>query len=150
MDELVHMKLEGRLAELLVCTAPQVYKQYVTIDQKGKKILYMKLRKALYVCLKSALLFYRKLSGDLIKNGFEINPYNPCVAKKMVDRKQLTVTWHFDNLKVSHKKKQVVDDFLECLSSNYGQLRTTWGKSHDYLGMELDYSTSGEVQVAME
>eukprot|EP00957_Ditylum_brightwellii_P175426 13354358-Ditylum_brightwellii.AAC.1 len=34
MDELVHMKLGGRLAELLVRTAPQVYKQYVTIDQK--------------------------------------------------------------------------------------------------------------------
>eukprot|EP00957_Ditylum_brightwellii_P168454 12822692-Ditylum_brightwellii.AAC.1 len=37
MDELVHMKLEGRFAELLVCTAPQVYNQYVTIDQKGER-----------------------------------------------------------------------------------------------------------------
>eukprot|EP00957_Ditylum_brightwellii_P066184 5022359-Ditylum_brightwellii.AAC.1 len=40
MDELVHMKLEGRLDELLVCTAPQIYKKYVTIDQEGEKILY--------------------------------------------------------------------------------------------------------------
>ena len=51
--------------------------------------------------LKSALLFYKKLAGDLEAYGFRINIYDPCVANKMIGRKQLTVCWHVDNLKTS-------------------------------------------------
>lgn len=40
--------------------------------------------KALYGLLESAMLFYKKLSKDLIDFGFEFNPYDPCVAKKNV------------------------------------------------------------------
>ena len=35
--------------------------------------------------------------GDLEAYGFNINPYEPCVANKMIGRKQLTVCWHVDN-----------------------------------------------------
>ena len=56
----------------------------------------------MYGLLKSALLFYRLLVGDLTKNGFILNSYDPCVANKMVDRKQMTVIWHVDDLKVLH------------------------------------------------
>ena len=40
--------------------------------------------------------------------GFKLNPYDPCVANKIVHGKQLTIAWHVDDLKVSHKKYQVV------------------------------------------
>ena len=36
------------------------------------------------------------------KYGFEINPYDPYVANKMIDGKQMMVLWHVDDLKVSH------------------------------------------------
>ncbi len=39
--------------------------------------------KALYGMLKSTLLFYKKLVEDLKSVGFEINPYDPCVANKI-------------------------------------------------------------------
>ena len=58
-------------------------------------------QKALYGCLKSALLFYEKLVGDLEAYGFNINPYDPCVDNKMIGGKQLTVCWHVGNLKIS-------------------------------------------------
>ena len=54
----------------------------------------MKIKKALYGLLKAALLFYEKLSSDLIADGFEINPYDPCVANKMINGEQMTVVWH--------------------------------------------------------
>jgi hypothetical protein len=41
--------------------------------------------------MKSALLFYRKLVADLCSIGFTINPYDPCVANKMIDGHQLTI-----------------------------------------------------------
>ena len=34
-----------------------------------------------------------------------INPYGPCVANKWKDGGGLTMVWHVDNMKVSHKSK---------------------------------------------
>ena len=61
--------------------------------------------------LKSALLFYHKLVSDLKKNGFVLNPYDPCVANKAVNGKQMPVFWHVDDLKVLPMDKMEVTKF---------------------------------------
>ncbi len=88
-DKNVIMMLKGQLAELMVKIAPQIYRKYLVIASKGEKILYMYMSKALYGMLKSALLFYKRLVKDLKSAGFEINPYDPCVANKMSFGKQM-------------------------------------------------------------
>ena len=72
--EEVFMVICGPLTELMALTAPQVYCKCVTVDNNGRQILYVKLQKALYGLLKSTLLFYRKLWGNLHVKGFTINP----------------------------------------------------------------------------
>ncbi len=67
-----------------------MYRQYVILE-KGKSVLYLQLQKALYGMMKSALLFYRKLASELQEMVFEINPYDPCVANKMVNGTQMTI-----------------------------------------------------------
>jgi len=57
MDEVVHVKLEGVMAELLVCVNPDKYGPYMTIEH-GKKVVYVQLLKALYGTLQAALLFW--------------------------------------------------------------------------------------------
>ncbi len=47
MDELVHMKLQGKMAELLVILEPKLYQKYVQVE-KGKQVVYVELKKALY------------------------------------------------------------------------------------------------------
>lgn len=47
-DSFVIMKLTGNLAELMVKTAPNIYRKYVIKDSTGKPILYVQLQKALY------------------------------------------------------------------------------------------------------
>ena len=37
-----HMVLRGRVAELMVMTAPQVYRDYIDFDGKGNKVLYVR------------------------------------------------------------------------------------------------------------
>ena len=69
-------------------------------EKNGEPMLYVQLLKAVYGLLRSALLFYKKLRAQLEKMGFEINPYDPCVANKTVGDSQMTVTWHVDDLKV--------------------------------------------------
>jgi hypothetical protein len=49
-------------------------------------VLYLKLIKALYGCVKLALLWYELFAGTLIKLGFELNPYDMCVANKVINK----------------------------------------------------------------
>ena len=77
-DEEILILLKGPLAEMMAMVKPQLYRKYVTYDSKGEAILYVKLNKALYGLLQSALLFYKKLMGDLVSQGFQINDYDPC------------------------------------------------------------------------
>ena len=44
MDELIHMKWEGKLAKLLFKMKPKLYQKYIKIE-KGKQALYVKLQK---------------------------------------------------------------------------------------------------------
>jgi hypothetical protein len=86
----------------MVQVAPNLYRKYITVDRKGTAILYVKMQKALYGLLRSELLFYNKIVANLESDGFVLNPYDPCVANKIVNGKQMTVCWHVDDLKVLH------------------------------------------------
>ena len=149
-DEFVLMCLRGKLAEMMVKVDPKLYRKYVTTSAKGEPILYVKLNKALYGLLKSALLWYKKLRGELEEMGFVVNDYDPCVANCTVEGSQLTVTWHVDDLKVSHANPNVVSKFILDMAKIYGpNITVSRGETHDYLGMDLDYSTKGAVKISM-
>ena len=89
--EVINMTPGGKLAKPMVKTAPEVYRKYVVIE-KGKMVLYVKLLKALYGCLRSALLFYKKLLADLEPRGFDLNPYDPCVINNKTKGEKITIT----------------------------------------------------------
>eukprot|EP00957_Ditylum_brightwellii_P196679 14985483-Ditylum_brightwellii.AAC.1 len=55
IDELIHVKLEGELVDLIVKLRPD-YAQFITYDC-GKKVIYTELDKAPYGTLQAALLF---------------------------------------------------------------------------------------------
>lgn len=101
--------------------------------------------------LRAALLFYRKLRADLEDMGFEVNPYDPCVANKIVNGSQCTVVWHVDDLKVLHKDEAVVTYFAQELGRrNRNKLKIKRGKVFDYLGMDLDFeSNPGTMIISM-
>ena len=46
IDEVVHVKFEGEIAEMLVRMDPKMYRQYIK-DEHGKSVLYVELLKAL-------------------------------------------------------------------------------------------------------
>ena len=96
------MFMRGRLAELMTVKAPQTYWKYLTIEC-GQKVLYVKVQKALYGILKSTLLFHKRWEvTESVK--VIMNPYDPCVAYKMINLFQMTLIWHIDDLKISYKK----------------------------------------------
>ena len=113
IEEVVMMEFKGKLAELMTLVVPQVYRKYITTDSKGRPVLYVKLQKALYGMLKSALLFYKKLLSELMSQGFQPNSYDPCVVNKMIGGHQMTITWHVDDLKISHKNPEEVTKMIK-------------------------------------
>ena len=111
INEDVKMALGGRLEELVVKITPQIYRQHM-IYKKGIISIYVTLKKSLYGCLRSAFLFHERLVADMRGKGFELNPYDPCVANKMIVGKQMIVFWNLYNLKVSHVDPKYVTKFM--------------------------------------
>jgi hypothetical protein len=149
-DKDITMILKGRLAKIMEEVEPNLYRKYISVDAKGSAILYVKMQKAIYGLLRSALLFYKKLMSNLESTGFKLNPYDPCVANKTVNGTQMTICWHVDDLKVSHVDPKEVTKFGEWLSKTHGVSVTTHrGKVHDYLGMIFDFSEKGKVMINM-
>ena len=74
MDDEVHVFFRGTLAEMMVAADPGLYRPFVSYETVHA-VLYVRMQKALYRCLKSALLFYEKLVGGVEEYGFIINPY---------------------------------------------------------------------------
>lgn len=151
MDEVLHIKLDGAILEVLLRMDPS-YQQFVTYEH-NKKVAYAQLDKALYGALQSALLFWKRLTAFIVERlDFTVNPYDSCVANKIVDGRQCTIAWYVDDLKISHTDPAVVEDIFQKLQDEFGKkapLSVTRGKIHSYLGMTIDYSTDGRVSFTM-
>ena len=151
MDPGVYMRIDGAMAELLMEIDYDMYHPHM-VKEKGKLVIYVELLKALYGTLRAARLFWETLSRKLQEWGFAINPYDSCVANKDIDGQQCTITWHVDDLKISHVEEQVVRSIIQKIQDNFGQhseLSMHIGKRHDYLGMILDFTTPGILEIDM-
>ena len=151
-DKDVHVMLDRRITELLAKISLDTYGDYVH-QRRGQSHIYCCLNVALYGTLKAALLFWQKLSDSLKTRGFNINPYDWCIANRNIKGSQYTIVWHVDDLKISHASPKVVDQLVDSLRDEYGkigEMSVNRGKLHDYLGMTLDFSSPGKFTLDME
>ena len=122
------------------------------VFEKGKKVVYVQVVRAICRRLQAALLWYSKFREALESKGFRFNPYDPCVTNQMVSNKQHTIIFHVDHLKSSHEDSKVNDKFKKWLQDIYGEhgkVKAHRGVKHDYLGMLLNYSEKGKIVVDM-
>ena len=105
----------------------------------------------------ASLMFYKKLAAALKSYSFEYNPYDACVANKVVGGKVLTICHHVDDCKISHERAEVVDETISLIRGDFeilfedgsGAMQVHRGKVHVYVGMTLNYEYSGEVCISM-
>eukprot|EP00536_Pseudo-nitzschia_multiseries_P011157 jgi/Psemu1/28016/gm1.28016_g len=72
----VYIKLDGTMAKLLCCVDPKLYGPNMITMRNGKKTLIgKKARKAIFGTLWAALLFWQKLSSELVRQGYKPSPY---------------------------------------------------------------------------
>ena len=146
-DKFVLLKLEGEFVNIM-CDVNPNYIPFVRTE-KGKKVLYLQLLKALYGCIESALLWYNCYTNSLNKLGFKINETDKCIANKMINGKQCTIVWYVDDNKLSHVDKNVVSDVIKSVEDFYGPLVTTRGRKHTFLGMSIEFCKNGSVKIGM-
>ena len=103
----------------MVKAKPMIYQKFVTIEN-GLMVLYVKLHKALYSFLISAVLFNKKLVSYLNSIWFIVNPYYSCVANMLANGKQMTITWHVDDLKISYVDADEVTKVIGWMNVIYG------------------------------
>jgi hypothetical protein len=146
--DMAFIKIRGVLVDILVEIAPDVYKSYVSRNKKGMKQLLVQYQNALYGTMVASLFNCCKFVKSLTDIGFIINHYDPCVANKIIEGKQMNICFHVDDCKLSHRNKKVMDTIIEYLHQEYesifddrtGARTVSRGKIHNYLGMTLDYT----------
>ena len=60
----------------------------------------------------------------------------------------VTITWHIDDLKISHMDRGV-GKVVEWFKSIYGNERVSLRYHHDYLGMDIDFSYHKQFRMNM-
>jgi hypothetical protein len=105
--------------------------------------------------LHASFLFCKKFRKDLEEIAFKVNPYNPCVANRIIQGKRHTITWHVNDRRSSHKDAKGNDKFHKCIDMKYGdaklgKVQATRGKIHNYLSITLDYSTCKKLKLNMQ
>ncbi len=151
--------IRGPSVDILVSIAPDVYDPYMLTNKAGQKVLLLLVQclNAVYGTMVAALLYYKKFVMSLMKQGYKINLYNGCVVNKVVKRNQVTICFHINDCKISHKSSAVIDNTITWLRTKYkiifedglGQMKVHRGKTHKYLGMSLDFSHKGQYWVTM-
>lgn len=97
-------------------------------------------------------LQFQHISTYLIDNGYGMNEYDWCLASKLINGKQHTNFWHFDDFLLTHGDPTINDELIEWFSAKYGKLSPlsiNIGKVHDYLSIKLDFTVKGKFKVLM-
>ena len=144
----VIMRITGKEVDLFLEIDPSLG-EFVTWEN-GIKVLYVQLDKALYGCVQSALLWYELYSSTLVNLGFEINPYDMCVANSNIEERQCTIVWYVDDNKISHVNPEVVTNVIKQIEKKFGKMSQTRGKEHEFIGMNMKFTKEKTVQIGMK
>ena len=131
MNDFTLLKFTGESVDIM-CKMNPKYEEYF-ITELGRKVLFVQLLKALYGCVVSALLLFELFSGYLKEMGFEIIPYDSCIANKIIDKKQFTIAWYVDDMKISHANQDEVNQIIQDIERKFGKMSVTRGHKHKFL-----------------
>ena len=84
---------------------------------------------------------------------FKTNGYNECPLNKIIKGYQCTIKVHVDNLKLSFVRQDELDKIIAALNEIFGSdgdlLTASYRKIHEYLKMDINWTTEGMVVFTM-
>ena len=143
-DRAVFVRLQPEVSAM-ICKKD---KNYVSYLEKDGTIV-VKLDRALYGCVESALLWYKNISQALEEYGMSKSNEEPCMFFNNLNGHRMWIAVHVDDLMV-HAENAVDGDYLcEFLRRKYGQIKINQGKMLSYLGMNFEFD-EGAVEITMK
>lgn len=140
----VHMMLTPEVSTML-CKMVMSYEKLARPDGR----IEVTLKKALYSCLQSALLWHNELSFTTEGMGFSKNPYDICSYTRTVAGHTCNILVYVDDLLITSTAASDLQEVASTLKRKYGGVTTNEGPTHDYLGIHWDFSAPGQVSLAM-
>ena len=69
--------------------------------------------------------------------GFELNPYDLCVANKIINGSQCTIAFYVEDNKISHKDPAVVKQIIIDIEKHLAKMSVDEGPSFNFIGMNI-------------
>lgn len=136
----VHMRIQPQLVSILKQLYQDLFKRDITefICPDGSMIV--RVLKALYGLIESALLWYKHLAATLNRAGYTTSKNDRGVFYKTVGKdKKCAIAIHVDDLLVASTHKDLLDQLLKILTETYLDINVQRdAKQLFYLGMQLD------------
>ena len=148
MEAEVYMSLDPMITAIYCAVDPDA-QSYIN-RSTGK--LTVRLTKALYGCVESAMLFNKHITATLREIGFEPNDLDPCTLNKGTGIDQITIMIHVDDLMITSADAIGMQKVEDHLRNKYKEISVK--KDADtlsYLGMTFNFDRlKGQVTVTME
>jgi hypothetical protein len=133
-SEPLYMELSGEVAKI-ICDLDNSYKYYR--DALGRVVV--KLKRAIYGCQQSGLLWYNTLICYLREQGFKTCDYDNCLLRK----EGMLVGIHVDDLLLMSETDKGIQDFKDNMSKRFGGITFNEGETLIYLGMRIRINEIG-------
>ena len=146
--EEVFLTIEPVLSQMLADKYPDVFKGYIP-ERRGT--LTVKLLRAVYGTIEAARLWLDDLTATLTKHGYAANPYDPCIFNITdAEGNQCTICLYVDDLLITCKRQETIDEILAHLETRYGGIKVSRGTILHYLGMIIDLTQKGYAKITMD
>ena len=106
------IKIRGSLVDMLLYIPPDVYGPYVTMNIKGTNQFITQCMNDTNGNMMESLIYYCIFLKTSKINKFKMNPYDPCVSNRMINRLQQLILFNVEYCKLSHKDTKVNDSFI--------------------------------------
>ena len=141
----VEMMLSPEVAQIL-CELDSTNRRFLRRDKR----IAVRLKKALYGCIQSAVLWYKELASTLDGMGFQRNPYDVCSFQRVNEGATDRVLVYVDDLFITSKTELTLKAIADSLKSKYGGVTSTTGQEHNFLGIHWDFRIAGQVSLSMD
>ena len=145
MDEEVYMIIDKQVTEV-VAKLDVKAKTYVRKDGT----LAVKLKKALYGCKQSAVLWFKRLKAYLEKLGFTGNLKDKCVFNLNRNSHQVTIVFHVDDLLITSGSSDNLNWIKKKLRDEIIDSKEQHGDEITYLGMLIRRKKDDGVSLSMD
>jgi hypothetical protein len=136
----------GKEVSNLLCQVRSEHRRFLRPDGT----ILVKLRKALYGCIESAVLWYNELSSTLEEIGFNKNPYDECAFMRANGDDIDHIILYVDDLMLTARSQETLDNIAETLKSKYKEVTVKVGQDHNFLGIHWAFDWNGGVTLSMD